>query len=588
MTRIAYLGVGLFAALLYLPTLFFGFVNYDDPWLIQNNTTLHTLNVQSLSTVWLDTTLPTRLRLGSEYLPIRDMSVMLDYTLYGSWIGGQHLTQIILYGILCVLLVWLLRTWLLRPSLAWMAGLLFATHPLHVESVAWLSERKGLLAAVWMLLAYVAFYHFAKGRHLTFWWLSVLCMACGIWSKAIALMGVPFLGALLWLYPPLEYNIESTQEKGFRSHPSLRQGIGWLLFALCTSMAFIPFWWVSQKTQMTQGYHGGSWLSNALLAGEVHTTYLQQLFYSGGYAIQYPLSAKHPHVWRAILGWLAGCAIVLVCLGSLWRKGAWRLLGLATCCWIIFLLPVSQMLVQIQNYIADRYMLLPSLAWALLLAAGIQKVVQNQRLQWTIVSAFCLVGGIYTMLQTQSWSSSKTLHSNVLTVHPKSIRAHLQLYRIYAKQGHTKRAWRHLLNARKIAPNHPKVRLQESFAYLRMGRIKRAIQTLRVGTQYSQNDKIRANLALLLLRINKKKEALRWAKEAVQIRPNIEHNQRTLGLVALRSKHYTLAQAAFHAALRLQPHNPQNLHNLAVLYMRIKQIPKAQMYLQKAQRYRRK
>ena len=89
--------VGLLGALIYLPTLQFGYVNLDDPWLIKNNTLLQQANLSTLHSVWFDLSTAQRLRLGGEYLPVRDMSVMLDFLMFS--VGGAF--SAMLAGALC-------------------------------------------------------------------------------------------------------------------------------------------------------------------------------------------------------------------------------------------------------------------------------------------------------------------------------------------------------------------------------------------------------------------------------------------------------------------------------------------------------
>lgn len=587
LTRTASVWIGLLAFVLYLPTVAFGFVNYDDPWLIQSNTLLQQLDLSALQTVWFDMSLPARLRLGSEYLPIRDLSVMLDYTMFGSWIGGFHLTNALLYALGCGLLVTLLKQWLQAPRLAWLTGVLFACHPLHVESVSWLSERKGLLAMCFVFAAAIAFRAFARTTQKRYWLLAALSLTAGVWSKAIALMGLPFLGTLLWLYPPVQ---DEPNEPKATVH-TIHAWLGFGLLALATALAFFPVWKTGQTMSMVQTYHGGSWSTNAWLAMRVHAMYIRLCWLSGGYGIVYPLQAgQHGFgpMLSGIIGMLSVGLVIVVALLGLLKKGRWRLAGLAACSWGLFLLPVSQLFLPLQNVIADRYMLLPSMGWALAVAGILHYVVKEQRLQHLALTAFLACSILLTLFQTQSWSSSRALYSQALEVHPTYIHGMLQLSRLEAQAGRPKHARIWLTRAIKTAPHHPKVLLHQSLYWLRLGKTARAIAVLRRATTSSPDDKIRANLALLLLRQKKAKEALRWAREAATYRPHRVHNQRTLGLAALRNKQYTLAQRAFQKALQLEPGNPRNAMNLAALYAQTKQQAKAARYLQRARSLQRK
>jgi hypothetical protein len=116
---------------LYLRTATYGFVLHDDPWLIRDNRLLHELSTASVWRVLSDFSPEQRYRLGAEYLPVRDLSVMLDYAVYGDWVGGHHVTQVLLYAGVCAVLPSLVLALFESRPLAWLTGLLFATHPVQ-------------------------------------------------------------------------------------------------------------------------------------------------------------------------------------------------------------------------------------------------------------------------------------------------------------------------------------------------------------------------------------------------------------------------------------------------------------------------
>lgn len=611
---------GVLAVLLFLPTLSYHFVNYDDPWLIRDNLLLHQLSWEGVKVLWGDFSLPVRLRLGSEYLPLRDLSVMLDYAIYGHWIGGHHLTNALLYGLTCAGLIATLQTWRIgEGAFVWMVGLLYTLHPIHVESVAWLSERKGLLSAAWMFASFLLFYRFAKHRSWPALFGACLAIMLAIWSKAIALMGLPFLGVLLWLYPPAQAkvsdNTKSTDQGEAREAPNeaeapneleapneaeapkqvveregstslgafdVSQWLGWVAVCVCGVLAFAPVWWVGQQVSMIQGYHGGSWLSNFWLALGVYGTYFQLLFFVGGYGIQYPVAPGHVPLLQALIGGIGSLLILVVGIIGFIRRGPWRLPALAACAWLIFLFPVSQLPLQLQNYIADRYMLLPSLGWTIAFAWLLLRLLSKWELQALTVGVIAVLAGLLTFFQTTTWSSSRALYKQAVRVHPRHIKAMIQLARIESSHRRPQQALYWLARAKKLQPHHPRVLLQDALLQLRQGKLKEAIQTLTLAAQKSQDDKVRANLALLLMRKKRAKEALKWAKEAAKIRPLLVHNQRTLGVVALANNELKVAQKALHKALQLQPNRPQNLINLGVLYQRLQEPDKAQAFFQKA------
>src|SRR3954471_20711468 len=149
---------------LYAPTLAYGLVNYDDTVLIQNNWIVQAPGWSSLHTIFFDLDVAHRLAGAPEYLPIRDVSVMLDFAIWGDTYGGFHLTNLVLY--LGAIIVWfrVLTAFGVDRTVAGLALLIWAVHPVHAESVAWLSERKGLLGALFSGASALGFARFRAAR----------------------------------------------------------------------------------------------------------------------------------------------------------------------------------------------------------------------------------------------------------------------------------------------------------------------------------------------------------------------------------------------------------------------------------------
>lgn len=577
--------IGLVAIALYAPTISFGYVNLDDPWLIKNNVLLHSLDFNSLYSVWLDLSTSQRLRLGGEYLPVRDTSVMIDFFLFGDWVHGFHITQVALYGLMCAALSAMLLAWMRSRWVAFVGGMLFVVHPLHVEAVSWLSERKGLLAGLFMFLSMLLFQRFVVKGKIAPLVGALVFAVLGVWSKAIAITTVGLLAALLWFFPPWkDHSVESCSETSDNStHASMmkRAWLGWLLLSGAIVLAFLPVWLAGKSVNMVRGYHGGGLGATFWLMGKVHATYILQLLGISGLAIKYPVAVGDGQTILAVFGLIAGVVVVFVALFGLWSK-RFRLFSFAAWAWMIFLAPVSQILLPIQNYIADRYMLLPSLSFVLVLAYLLRKF-PNNRISTIAFAGLVLLFSINTLMQSQSWSSTRSLYIQALRVHPTWVPGMMQLAHIEAKAGRYKQAQALVSRAKKVNPHHPKVAIRESLLLLRKRKIGQAINVLRKAATTSKDDKVSANLALLLHRTKKFKEAYKWAKQAVSIRAMIPHNQRVLGIVALSLKHYQVARIAFEFAYKLEPFKPQNSANLGVLFHHLKQPQKAAYYFQQAQ-----
>ena len=118
-----------------------GYVSLDTPWLVVNNPILSTGSYNHIATIFTDISLGTRLVLGAEYLPVRDLSVLLDFALFGDRFAYHHLSNLLLYLGSVFLLLRISAELFGKSGQVWLLVLLFTVHPIHVENVAWLGER---------------------------------------------------------------------------------------------------------------------------------------------------------------------------------------------------------------------------------------------------------------------------------------------------------------------------------------------------------------------------------------------------------------------------------------------------------------
>jgi len=349
--------------------------------------------------------------------------------------------------------------------------------------------------------------------------------------------------------------------------------------AVVTLAAFVPVWKVGNRLVVETVYHGGDVASTAWLMAKVLGVYLEHLLLGGPLGIQYPPPSGTA---AGVAGTV--CALGLAALATLGavKRGRWSVAGFAAVCWWLFFLPVSQVLVPLQNYLADRYMLLASLAVCLLVALGIRAVTVRP-LRIALVVLLAGLAGSMSMVQARSWSSSRALFDQALRAHPRNVHAMIQLATLEVKAGDHAAAARWLMRARKVRPGDSRVMLHQGLLLHRTGHKAEAAQMFRMAVAADPRaDKARANLALLLSGAGQPGRALFWARQAVRIRPLAAHNQRTLGVVALGNRLLDEALAAFRRAWRLEPHNAQNAYNMGVITLKRGQPGEAAKWLSRA------
>lgn len=341
MQRHGLLVLYLLVVLLYLPSLAGSYLPYDDDWLIEHNTLLEASFGKALWAIFFDFSRQTRLTLGAEYLPLRDLSHLCEVALFGKSALGMRLVQLGSYlGAIGLLHAALQRR--LTPAVAWVSVACFALHPVHVESVAWLAGRKDVLALVFVCGALACYVREGNVR----WWAVPLVIAAAL-SKSMSVICPGLLLAMDLLD---------------KRRPA------WLVLGSCSAGVALVFL-LHLKVGASVGMVGGPLSESRVVAfwtmGEVWLRYLVALGYPPSLSVIYDVAPVLSASVMSVGGWLVVLGTVAYA-GWCARYGETKALAVATFAWLP-LLPVSQVLVPLQNVMADRYLWLSCLALGLLL-----------------------------------------------------------------------------------------------------------------------------------------------------------------------------------------------------------------------------
>lgn len=355
--------------LLYLPSLAGGYLPYDDDWLIEHNGLLEARFGEALQAMFLDLSKSTRLKLGAEYLPLRDLSHWCEVALFGKSALGMRLVQLMLYVIALLLLQRALERHL-SPSSTALAVACFAVHPTHVESVAWLAGRKDVLALLFIAAALACYVRDGYVR-----WFSIPLVVAAALSKS---MSVVCPGLLL----ALDLVVKRRPAWGVITATAVGAGLVFLVHVK-----------VGASVGMVGGQLGESRAVAFWTMGEVWLRYLTALIYPPSLSIIYDVAARTGPTLASVVGWL-------FCFGSLGYatvrafRGETFALGLALWVWLP-LLPVSQVFVPLQNVMADRYLWLTTLALGLLIG-GATGGEQSRVMLGPRIGVVVIVLGVFT------------------------------------------------------------------------------------------------------------------------------------------------------------------------------------------------
>ena len=458
----------------YFPSLGGGFLNLDDPWLLQSNPMYQHPSWHALGSIWTDLSLPCRLRFGAEYLPLRDTSHLIEACLTGISPLPLRLVNLSIYLGTIIVAYRLMRTVLQCEKSALLVGALFALHPVHVESVAWLAGRKDLLA---MLFSALAMHAYATRRSRAVFWTP-------FWFL-LAMLSKSMSGALPLLLPL--FDIWGKRRPHFGA-------MGASLLVVASIMPIHIY--VGHLVGMTQPHADISTVLATM--GPVWLRYVGVLLWPLSCSLVHEVPTRSSWSAAAVLGYVL-IAITVILAARQWRARRPNLV-LALGFFFIPLMPVSQLIAQLQNKMADRYL------WWSVLALGV--VLLQLARQWprlgTVVCltflGFCLA---VTAGRASQFGDSALVFADATRKTSQSGIAPYQLAMALDARGAIEPArsefeevWRRTQgqddSARRATNNLARLEARE-------GNLARAESVLRRGLRFFPNDpKMQDNLAKVM------------------------------------------------------------------------------------------
>jgi len=545
-------------AVLYFPTLDSAFVNYDDPAYVTSNA--HVLRGLSWSNiVWAGTA-----TIEANWHPLTWISHMTDVQFFGMNPRGHHVVSVMLHAFNVVLLFFVLRRAtgnVLRSAVV--AGL-FAVHPLNVECVAWVAERKSLLSMLFLLLALAAYGWYATWYASTrsFWRYAVVAalFALGLAAKPM-IVTLPLL-LLVWDYWPLQRFPSDRHASSAR--PAILRLIVEKIPLLALSAASA---WITLYAQRVGGALGntellplGQRLENAIYS---YAAYLGKGIWPTGLAVFYPHPEGSLVLWK-VLG-AALFFVTITVLAWLYRdRHPYLLAG-----WSWYLLAMIPMIGVVQvgrQAMADRYAYLPFVGLFVIAVWGAAELLAQMKLsdfaQGAIAAAVLAAYASMAFLQINYWHNSYTLFSHALAVTSRNGIAEDNLGTALMEMGRPDLAQPHFEAAAEYIP-------QLSTAHYNLGVLQQQQNhpdaarreyelALRYGSDETEAAQTHSNLGFLLLGQNDAKsadleEATHQFAAALQINPNKQNSLLGRGIAEYRQANLDAAITDLSRAAEIAP-----------------------------------
>jgi len=550
--------LGLATLAIYWPVTSHDFVNYDDDIYVVEN-----LHVQA-GLSWDSVKWALLNPVNCNWHPVTVLSYMLDCQIFGLNPWGYHLTNVLLHAFnVALVFVWL--QWLTGAT--WRSAAvaaLFGWHPVHVESVAWVAERKDVLSAGFGLLALIAYGRYARSQignrkpEITSYWLAFLFLALGLMSKPM-LVTWPFVMLLLDYWPLGRFSDFTIS----RCRRLLVEKIPF--FALAAAMSIVTLVVQKQGGAMTntESLSIGIRSGNALVS---YCRYLGKMFWPTDLTVLYP----HPGHWPEGKVLLAGGLLVgLTALFWRLRRHTFLLMG-----WLWYvgtLVPVIG-LVQVGNQsLADRYTYIPSLGVLLLVVWGAYELARNRRYLLVALSVMSLAAVILCLAITRQqlgyWRNSETLFRHTLAVTENNSLAHDNLGSYLIHKDRLDEAMSHVQEALRLTPDYANAHRNLGLIFDKKGQLDAAISQYREALRCDPNDALaHNNLGYTLYEKGQLAEAISQCQESLRLKPDAALTRMNLGNALFRNGQLEEAVSQYQEVLRLTPDDADAHRNIGLIF----------------------
>ena len=590
-----------------------GFVNFDDGWYVTQNPHVRS-GLTFESTAWAFKTMSV-----TNWHPLTWLSHMLDYQLFGLNPTGHHLNNLFLHIANALLLFLLLRNTTGRLWESAAVAALFALHPLRVESVAWISERKDVLSGFFGMLTMLAYVHYVRRQSLARYALTLLLFALGLMAKPM-LVTLPFVLLLLDFWPLHRFKIPEIRARASESTFFFPEGssqrIGALVIEkvpfLLLSAASSVVTYIAQSTGGAVSSFEAIPLKTRIANAFVSTwQYLEKTFWPQNLAVFYPHPGSHLPLWEVVLAGLFLLAVSVLVLFQA-RRRPFLLTG-----WLWFLgmlVPVLGILQVGGQALADRYTYLPSIgifimiAWIpqslpwrvfhreFLLASGFTVILLSlSSITWLQIGywkdtetlfqrtaavtvnnylAHCLMGD--ALASQNQLTRAVTEYEKALAIFPRYAEAHHQLGMVLAKQGCLKEAVAHYEEALRAKPKYVLAHVSIAGVMAEQGNLDEAMSHY-LEALYLEPDSgaVYNGLGVVMANMQRLDESIYYLFKAVELCPDCPEGHANLGRVLTLQGNFQAAFEQLFKAIELEPSSAETHNNLALAYLQLGALDEA-------------
>lgn len=525
------------------------FVSYDDPtYVTENRFVQKGLTLESISWAFTATH-------ASNWHPLTWLSHMLDCQLFGLNPGMHHLTSLLLHIASSILLFLVFRRMTGALWCSAFVAALFALHPLHVESVAWVAERKDVLSAFFWLLTMWSYTWYVERSGINRYLLVLLFFIMGLMSKPM-LVTLPFVLLLLDYWPLGRFQLGQSGNYKILDIP--KSPVRRLILE---KVPFFVLAMISSVVTFIVQQSGGAVSSLDAIPLKIRTANALVSYVSYIGKMIWPHKLEVIYLHHMLPGWqVAGACLLLLSVSLLVvrivKKHPYLAVG-----WLWYLgtlVPVIGLVQVGVQSMADRYTYIPLIGLFIIIAWGVPELVarwRHNKIGLTILAVSLLsVLMATTWTQVRYWKNSITLFQHAIDVTANNCVAHNSLGMALAEQGDTTKAIEHYYEALRIQPGLVIVHNNLGNIMAKQGKLREAIkyysEAVRIKPDYA---KARYNLGIVLAHQGKFREAIKHYSEAVRIKPGYAMAHFKLGFALAQQGSFGEAISHYSKAVRLNP-----------------------------------
>ncbi len=563
----------------YHPVTDYEFVNYDDDaYVFENDHVRAGLNLQGVLRSFSTTH-------ACNWHPITWISHIFDNHLYGMNSGGHHFTNVLFHLLNTLLLFFVFNKATGRLWESSFVAALFALHPTHVESVAWVAERKDVLSTFFWMVTIWSYVWYAGSRSLKRYVIVLLSFALGLMSKPMVVT-LPFVLLLMDYWPLKRFEVDP-------ANPSIPQSHTPSIYLVCEKIPFIILSAVSGVvTYLVQQNCGavnslGEWplyvrASNAFVA---YIGYMVKMVWPFNLAVFYP----HPEVipiWRAAMA----CVLLLsISLFAIKKARRYPYFVVGWLWYLVVLVPVIGLVKVGAQAMADRYSYLPTIGLFIIIAWGFSDFSTGFRYKKAALNIAAILTLLILMmtarLQLGYWENSITLFEHAVKVTKDNDLAHFNLGNAFMTKGKIDEAIYHYNNAVNIRPDDAQTHTNLGIALFRKGDIDAAAAEYKKAIKIDPDSPEAHNcMGNILYAQGKFKKAEGLYEEALRIKSDYSQAHNNIGLALYAQGKIDKAIYHYTEALRIKPDYAETCNNLGAALTKKGMVDKAIIFFKEALR----